>query len=156
MLYELSVGQKAFQGDTPVLVIADVLRQEPRPIKEIRVDVPSELTRVITRCLRKDPRKRLRDIGDAMELVEDATAPTAPSRSRFSAKGWIAAAVLFVVAGVALPFALAHLREKPAVAEPVRFHAQWERDASLRCAPGISRRSPTTTSTAGSAAEVRS
>jgi eukaryotic-like serine/threonine-protein kinase len=116
VLYEMLAGRRLFEGEDVSEVLAQVITKEPDWDL-----VPEKARRLLRRCLRKDPRKRLRDIGDAMELVEDATAPTAPSRSRFSAKGWIAAAVLFVVAGVALPFALAHLREKPAVAEPVRF-----------------------------------
>ena len=59
--------------------------------------VPAKLRRMLRRCLEKDPRKRLRDIGDVWELLDTAEAPAAAKSKR----PWIAAAAatLLAVAG---------------------------------------------------------
>ena len=56
--------------------------------------VPGKARRLLRRCLERDPKKRLRDIGDAVELLDDAPSGTAPSRSRL---GWVAAALAVAV-----------------------------------------------------------
>jgi eukaryotic-like serine/threonine-protein kinase len=84
---------------------------------------PAKVRKLLKRCLEKDSKKRLRDIGDAMTLVEDApaavvaSAATVPLRSRF---GWPAGFTAVAIPLVALAFV--HFREKPpAPPEPVRF-----------------------------------
>jgi eukaryotic-like serine/threonine-protein kinase len=64
MLYEMATGQKAFRGDSKVSVLASVLRQDPQPVAELRPNLPPELIRIITRCLRKDPERRAQSMGD--------------------------------------------------------------------------------------------
>jgi eukaryotic-like serine/threonine-protein kinase len=65
VLYELLTGRLAFQGSTFAGTLANVLKEEPDWER-----VPMEALRLLRKCLVKDPGKRLRDIGDAMELVE--------------------------------------------------------------------------------------
>jgi Tol biopolymer transport system component len=76
MLYEMSSGQRPFKGDSPVTVMAAVLQQEPVPLGEARAGVPPELARVVARCLRKDPARRVQSMADLKvaldELREDA------------------------------------------------------------------------------------
>jgi len=57
---------------------------------------PEQARRVLQACLEKDPKKRLQAIGDVQYLVGGtaASAVAAPSRSRFSAAGWVVAAAL--------------------------------------------------------------
>jgi len=38
------------------------------------VDTPAHITRLLERCLRKDPKKRLRDLGDARLMIEEPDA----------------------------------------------------------------------------------
>jgi len=95
VLYELVTGRRAFDGEDVSTVLAAVIKSEPR-----WDGVPSEMRRLLESCLQKDPRKRLRDIGDAWTLVGDSSTAV-PSRSRTDIIGWIAAAVLVVVAGLA-------------------------------------------------------
>jgi serine/threonine-protein kinase len=95
VLYELVTGRRAFDGDDVSTVLAAVIKSEPR-----WDGIPSELRRLLESCLQKDPRKRLRDIGDAWTLIDDRSTPVQP-RSRNSSVGWIAALVFAVVAGLA-------------------------------------------------------
>jgi hypothetical protein len=65
-------GRRAFKGDDVGDVMAAVIRAEPE-----WTGVPARLRRVIESCLEKDPRKRLRDIGDAWRLLGDTDAAIA-------------------------------------------------------------------------------
>ena len=70
VLFEMLAGQRAFAGETSTDVIAKVLEREPA-FNALPADVAPEIGRLLRRCLEKDPRRRLRDIGDArLELAE--------------------------------------------------------------------------------------
>ncbi len=107
VLYEMLSGERPFGGPTVSDTLAAVLKEAPDVTK-----VPAFARRLIGLCLEKDPRKRLRDIGDAMLLLESGEAsPSAPGPRR-RVLPW-ASAGLFAGAGlVALAFWLA--RPKPA------------------------------------------
>jgi len=100
VLYELLTGRQAFQGETTTDVLAAVMKEEP-PLGKL----PPHLRPVLERCLRKDPRKRWRDIGDVrMALDEGPLTAETPARRRlwlpWAAAGMLAAAL--VIAGFAL------------------------------------------------------
>jgi tRNA A-37 threonylcarbamoyl transferase component Bud32 len=66
VLYEMLTGNQPFKGATSTDTLAAVLTREPD-----WVNVPLPVQRLLRRCLEKDPRRRLRDIGDAaIELDE--------------------------------------------------------------------------------------
>jgi Tol biopolymer transport system component/predicted Ser/Thr protein kinase len=113
VLYEMLTGRPLFAGETVSDTLAQVLTKEPD-----WEQVPAKVRRLLKRCLEKDPKKRLRDIGDAWELLDDAPATTAPSRSRLGMAGWVAAGVVTLIAAA---LAFVHFREKPTVKEMVRF-----------------------------------
>ena len=75
VLYEMLSGKMAFDGDTVSDTIAAILDREP-DWSTLPADTPRTLRRLIQRCLEKDPKQRLRDIGDArVELEEIMRAP---------------------------------------------------------------------------------
>jgi serine/threonine-protein kinase len=77
VLYEMLAGKRLHRGETTTEVLASVLKEEPKWEK-----IPPQVRRLLQRCLEKDPQKRLRHIGDAMELVDDAMhAPAVTSRA---------------------------------------------------------------------------
>jgi eukaryotic-like serine/threonine-protein kinase len=71
MLYEMATGQRAFQGDTAMSTLGCVMRDEPKPISEIRPETPPELDRLIRRCLRKDPARRIQTMSDLKVALEE-------------------------------------------------------------------------------------
>ena len=71
MLYELLTGRPAFPGETVSDVLAAVLQNEP-DWTALAADTPASIRRLIRRCLIKDVRRRLRDIGDALVELEDS------------------------------------------------------------------------------------
>ena len=64
VIYELLTGKRAFFGATPADTIVAVLSQEP-DWSALPADTPEGLKALIQRCLQKDVRNRLRDLGDA-------------------------------------------------------------------------------------------
>ena len=85
-LYEALTDRKAFDGETVSDIIGSVLRDEPNTSV-----LPHEVTRLIERCLKKNPRERVRDIGDIrLELPETLTVlPGKPISQRWLL--WVAA-----------------------------------------------------------------
>src|SRR5271168_400131 len=69
VLFEMLTGKPLFEGETISDTLAAVLKTEPD-----FTQVPTKVRRLLKKCLEKDPKKRLRDIGDAWELLEDAPA----------------------------------------------------------------------------------
>ncbi|SPE36292.1 Serine/threonine protein kinase [Candidatus Sulfopaludibacter sp. SbA6] len=112
VLYEMLTGKRLFQGEDLTETLASVVKEEPRLDQ-----APAKVHRLLRKCLEKDPRRRLRDIGDVWELLEDAP-ETAPARPRRGIVGWIAAAALAAIAGVAL---WAPWRTPPAAPDVKRY-----------------------------------
>jgi len=99
ILYELLTGRQAFpSGETASDTLARVLAVEP-DWSALPASTPPRLRALVERCLRKDPRQRLRDIGDALlDLQEIASAGpasrTEPAPSRRRDYLWPAVAVV--------------------------------------------------------------
>jgi serine/threonine protein kinase/Tol biopolymer transport system component len=70
VLYEMLTGRQPFVGDTLTEVLAAVLEREPS-WDALPTGVRPNIKNLIRRCLDKDPRSRLRDIGDARFELEE-------------------------------------------------------------------------------------
>jgi serine/threonine protein kinase/Tol biopolymer transport system component len=103
VLYEMITGKQAFHGETTSDILAAVLKEEPDWNR-----IPARVQPLLKRCLVKDPKHRLRDIGDAMALLDRAP-EVAPARLLWP---WVAAAAVLAVGFAALSFV--HLRDTPA------------------------------------------
>ncbi len=64
VLWEMLTGRKLFEGDTVSDVLASVLKEAPS-LDELPPEAPAFLRRLVGRCLDKDSKTRLRDIGEA-------------------------------------------------------------------------------------------
>ena len=71
LLYEMIAGTRPFQGDSQMSTLAAVLREEPKPLAEIAPFASPELTHVVTRCLRKDPARRVQGMADLKVILEE-------------------------------------------------------------------------------------
>ncbi len=104
VLYEMLTGKRLFDGDDLTEVLAAVVRMEP-DLSTILVST----RRLLAKCLEKDPRRRLRDIGDWQELLDKAApvaAPQAPSRA-----GRLPLAVATLATILLAAVSLMHFRE---------------------------------------------
>src|SRR5258708_1821888 len=55
LFYEMFTGTRAFDGDSTLGVLAKVLRETPKGIRQLRPEVPRAVERIVGRCLEKDP-----------------------------------------------------------------------------------------------------
>jgi eukaryotic-like serine/threonine-protein kinase len=78
LLYEMLSGRPAFVGQSTAEILASVIRDTP-DWAGIPADAPSSVKRLLARCLEKDPKQRLRDIGDARVELEQEPANDAKS-----------------------------------------------------------------------------
>ena len=112
VLYEMLSGQRAFLGEDVSLTLAEVMKSEP-DMAVLPPEASAALRNTLARCLTKDSKKRVRDMGDvllAMEggfeaeasvpLVEPAVPPRARSRQVLP---WVAGLILSgMISGVAV------------------------------------------------------
>jgi len=82
VLYEMLTGRAAFAGETISDTIAAILERES-DFSKLPATTPPGVRRLLQRCLAKDPKRRLRDIGDAQPDLDDVgSIPTTESRGR--------------------------------------------------------------------------
>lgn len=118
VLFEMLSGRKAFEGEMVSDILASVIKLEP-DWSRLPERTPKALVNLTHRCLEKDPRRRLRDIGDArMELDtrEAAVAPSSGSK-RFVAIG----VALGLSAGILGSLLLLRSSSNDVRAPPTRF-----------------------------------
>jgi len=70
VLYEMLTGEKAFNGETVSDVLASVIMKEPDWAR-LPSNSPPTVKKLLQRCLDKDPKRRLRDIGEARIAIEE-------------------------------------------------------------------------------------
>jgi serine/threonine protein kinase len=73
VLYEMFSGTRAFRRDTPVASMNAVLSEEPPDLATSRPDVPVSLTRIVQRCLQKQPERRFQSVHDLAFALEGIT-----------------------------------------------------------------------------------
>lgn len=64
VIYEMLARRKPFEGETPSDTLASILRTEPPPLSHTNAGIPSELTRIVTKCLKKDREERYQVVKD--------------------------------------------------------------------------------------------
>jgi Tol biopolymer transport system component len=104
MLYELLTGRRLFDGETVSDVLAAVLTRQPE-WAALPAGTPRAVRRLLERCLERDPKQRLRDIGEArIALATGAEAEDtgAPAGRGAAARPWLWAAAGFAAALVLL------------------------------------------------------
>ena len=114
VLYEMLSGRRPFVGETTTDVLAAIVDREPE-WTALPATVPSSVRHVLERCLEKDPKRRLRDIGDARVELEDSLKPNTavsggqtgespPRVPRFAPWAVGVALLVVAVAFLALPY----------------------------------------------------
>ena len=71
VLYEMLTGKQTWTGDTVTDIIAAALTKDP-DFEILPANLHPGIKRLLSRCLQKDPQKRLRDAADAALEIEDA------------------------------------------------------------------------------------
>ncbi len=107
VLWEMLTGKQLFSGETVSHTLADVLRA-PIDLDKLPKETPLAVRELLRRCLSRDLKKRLRDIGDLPLLLDQNAQPQAARRVLTPILPWIVAATALVAA---LVIAGIHFRE---------------------------------------------
>jgi len=75
IFYEMATGERPFKGDTNISTISSILREDPPSVTELKKAMPRHLSRIVKRCLMKDPDRRYQSAhdlrNDLLELREE-------------------------------------------------------------------------------------
>ena len=106
LLYEMATGTRPFKGDSSLSVLSAILRETPAPITDLNPALPRELSRIVRRCLAKDPDRRyqsakdLRNDLDELKLLIQSGDPQSvpPVTPAKSSRVWPAVALIAAIA----------------------------------------------------------
>lgn len=128
IFYEMLTGKVPFEGDTPLSIAVKHKTEAPQDPRTLNAQVPSDLSRLILKCLEKDKRNRPQSTEEVLSLLGkiEQEVPTSekalPQRKPFTSreikgtlgKRWgLIAALLFVAIAAGLAFLFLR-KEKPA------------------------------------------
>ncbi len=78
VLYELLTGTRAFEGEDTSLTLAAVMKSDP-DYDALPRELPAAIRTCLARCLQKDPRQRVRDMGDVRLMLDGVFESAAPA-----------------------------------------------------------------------------
>jgi eukaryotic-like serine/threonine-protein kinase len=142
MLYEMATGRKAFEAKSHASLIAAILKEEPRPMRELQPLTPPALEHIVKACLAKDPDERpqsahdlklqLEWIHESSGISQSQLAQTGPAvgtsaARRKTASVIVATAVCMLLVAGALAY---FFRPQPAPAERLEFSIPLQEEMS--------------------------
>jgi serine/threonine-protein kinase len=135
VVFEMLTGQRVFTGDTISDTLASVLKTDPN-WQSLPGAVPPRLRALLRWCLDKDPKRRLRDIGDARVKIEDLLAGAADETDAVIAGGvWMGRRVAHLttaaLVGAVVATTLAWMAFRPALPRLLRMTASPSNSAAL-------------------------
>ena len=93
VLFEMATGRRPFTGDSAIELLSAILKDEPPALSELKPELPESLSRIIRRCLAKDPNERYQDgrglFRDLSKVVTTSPAVSAEKSAPTEAP-WIA------------------------------------------------------------------
>jgi len=140
LIFEMLTGRRLFQGETVSDTLAAVLRQEI-PWPTLPAETPAAVQRLLRRCLERDAKQRLRDIGEGRVALNEALshaetgtaaggvrAAADPSPAWSRGLPWTLTALALAAAALVL---WAPWRRPAALAPPLRLSVALGADVSL-------------------------
>ncbi len=116
ILYELASERKAFQRTSAAETLAAILREEPPPLSSIASRVPEALSRIVARCLAKNPQERYdstRDLARDLKSLGESSVSGLAAGSGRRPRSARRIAVILVAAVVALFAVWLARRQRP-------------------------------------------
>jgi serine/threonine protein kinase len=81
VFYELLAHRQAFSGETPFLILQDIVHREPEPLVQIDPTLDPLLDRIVLRAIAKDPEARYPDLDVMRRDLIEALRHTAPDEA---------------------------------------------------------------------------
>ena len=149
ILYEMTMGKRAFERSTSADTMSAILNEEPKPLSELAPDTPLALQRVILRCLEKNPEQRFQSASDlafALQALLDSGSASPSGAHSISSAGQrqsgaqqlvsprrlrnvLAATALVVLAAASV---LAYFLTQPAPAPRISNYVQLTHDGQQK------------------------
>jgi len=129
VLYEMLTGKTAFRGETVTDTLASVIKEEPE-WTQLPATTPVRVRVLLMRCLQKDPKQRLRDIGDARISLDEVIAGAPEDAPSLAVVGrpaekpwrtWLAWVIAGVLTLATALFAFLYFHQKTPTTQAVRF-----------------------------------
>jgi Tol biopolymer transport system component len=126
-LYEMLTAKRAFEGTSQASLIASILKDEPRPIREFVPVSPPQLDRILRRCLAKDPEDRWQsaaDLGEALRWIVESQGGAGDAAAGAMARGnpalrWVPWGVAAIAVAAAAALTLLPHRASTVIPGPV-------------------------------------
>jgi eukaryotic-like serine/threonine-protein kinase len=143
ILYEMATGRKAFEAKSHASLIAAILKDEPKPMRELQPLTPLALEHIVKACLAKDPDERPQSAHDLklqLEWMRESSGisqsqlaqppPTAPAKET-SRRKTASIIVLTALSTLLTAAALAYfLKPQPAPVERLEFSIALQNEMS--------------------------
>ena len=78
VLYEMLTGQLPFKGEHEQAVIFSILKEKPKPITDLKTDIPLSIEQVVSKALEKDPDKRYQQVEELLDDLKSISAGIVP------------------------------------------------------------------------------
>jgi Tol biopolymer transport system component len=125
VMFEMLTGKQCFTGETVSDTLASVLARDPE-WEALPEDTPAAVRTLLERCLTKEPKQRLRDIGEARITIDGVlsgavataaveTAPKPVTRGRRAMVPWLVSIAVFAAAAVAVAASFRNTPKPPPV-----------------------------------------
>ncbi len=135
VLYELATGRRPFSGITATETMDRILHAQPASFERLGGHLPSELERIVRRCLEKDPKRRYQSASELLAELKDFRQRILPGVARplirVSPRTALAAIVLIAALAVLTALWLKRDVETPLAVVPLTSYAGFERDPSF-------------------------
>jgi hypothetical protein len=127
ILYEMLSGRRAFDGETAMDAVTAVLNNDPPELPAAERRIPPAVTRIVDRCLKKNPAGRFQSASDLAFALEGVSSPSDSAADAVIADGrkgllrnprtaWAIAVSCALLVGLAIATSLYF---RPAAPEPV-------------------------------------
>jgi serine/threonine protein kinase/Tol biopolymer transport system component len=129
VLYEMLTGKMAFHGESVTDTLAAVIKEEPN-WSQLPAATPIRVRVLLQRCLQKDPKQRLRDIGDARISLDETIAGAPEDAPSLAAVGrpakkpwrmWLLSGVTAISLLAAALLAFLYFHQKAPATQAMRF-----------------------------------
>jgi serine/threonine protein kinase/Tfp pilus assembly protein PilF len=86
VLYEMFSGQLPFKGEHDQAVLYSILKEEPKPITDLKAEIPMAIEQVVYKALEKDPDKRYKQAEELLDDLKSISAGIVPEEIKVRMK----------------------------------------------------------------------
>ena len=78
VLYEMFSGQLPFKGERDQSVVYSILNEKPKPVSDLRSEIPMSIAQVMSKALEKNPDERYQQVEELLDDLKSISAGIVP------------------------------------------------------------------------------